>query len=194
MGKMRQNNQRSEMLCGIDEAGRGCIAGPLVVAGCVLREPLEGLGDSKALSPKRRDQLFDTLRAHADFTLVWFSHARVDAWGLSACLHVALKRIKTRFCEHDILMDGNCTFGVEGIDTLVKADASVPEVSAASILAKVARDRYMLRMDARYPQYGFKGHKGYGAKRHIEAIKTHGPSPVHRHSFIIKSLRQPSLF
>lgn len=182
------------MLCGIDEAGRGCIAGPLVVAGCVLHTPLEGLGDSKALSPKRRDVLFDTLRDQADFTLVWFSHARVDAWGLSHCLHVALRRIKAHFSEHDILMDGNCAFGVEGITTLVKADASIPEVSAASILAKVARDRYMLRMDARYPQYGFKGHKGYGAKGHIEAMKRYGPSPIQRHSFIVKSLRQPSLF
>lgn len=182
------------MLCGIDEAGRGCIAGPLVVAGCVLKEDIEGLADSKALSPKKRDALFEKIRQKSDFKIVWFSHARVDAWGLSRCLHVAIKRIQKEFCKYEILMDGNCTFGVNGIKTLVKADATIPEVSAASILAKVSRDRYMLRMDSRYPLYGFGAHKGYGAKSHVEAIKIYGPSPIQRTTFVLKSLKQPSLF
>lgn len=182
------------MLCGIDEAGRGCLAGPLVVAGCVLHAPIAGLGDSKALSPRQRDTLFHHITASASFRLVWFSHTKVDTLGLSACLHHALSSLKAHFSDHEILMDGNCTFNVSGIKTLVKADATVPEVSAASILAKVARDRYMLRMHQRYPQYGFDKHKGYGSAHHMECIGTLGPSPLHRHSFKIKSLRQPSLF
>ncbi|MBE0495887.1 MAG: ribonuclease HII [Campylobacterales bacterium] len=181
------------MLCGIDEAGRGCLAGPLVVAGCVLHEPIVGLADSKVLSPKRRDMLFNRIARSASFRIVWFSHAKVDALGLSTCLHRALHRIKTHFSEHEILMDGNCTFGVEGIQTLVKADATVPEVSAASILAKVARDRYMVRMHLRFPQYGFDAHKGYGSAYHVQQIQILGPSPLQRHTFKIKSLRQPSL-
>jgi ribonuclease HII len=182
------------MLCGIDEAGRGCIAGPLVVAGCVLHVSIDGLADSKALSPKKREILFEKIRQSSEYRIVWFSNTRVDTWGLSRCLHVALTRIQNHFNNCEILMDGNCTFGVDGIQTLVKADAIIPEVSAASILAKVSRDRYMIRMDSRYPQYGFKGHKGYGAKSHIEAIKTHGPSLIQRHTFVLKSLRQPKLF
>ena len=182
------------MLCGIDEAGRGCIAGPLVVAGCVLHVKIESLADSKRLSPKKRELLFEKIRQNSHFKILWFSHRRVDDWGLSRCLHVALMRIKNHFSDCEILMDGNCTFGVDGIQTLVKADATIPEVSAASILAKVSRDRYMLRMDSRYPLYGFKGHKGYGAKSHIQAIKSHGPSPIQRHTFVLKSLKQPSLF
>jgi len=180
------------MLCGIDEAGRGCLAGPLVVAGCVLNTPIEGLADSKALSPKRRDILFAQITKSASFRIVWFSHTKVDTLGLSTCLHYALSSLKAHFSDHEILMDGNCTFGVEGIQTLVKADASIPEVSAASIVAKVARDRYMLRMHTRFPQYGFNKHKGYGSAHHMERIQSLGPSPLQRHSFKIKSLRQPS--
>jgi len=183
-----------EKLCGIDEAGRGCIAGPLVVAGCVLKEPIDGLADSKKLTAKKRDELFKVIKQKSDFTIVWFSHSRVDSWGLSKCLHVALKRIKKYFDGYEILMDGNSNFGVDGINTLIKADATIAQVSAASILAKVSRDRFMLRMDSRYPLYGFKNHKGYGAKAHIEAIKLHGPSPIQRHTFVLKSLKQPSLF
>lgn len=182
------------MLCGIDEAGRGCIAGPLVVAGCVLQNELKGLKDSKTLTPKRRNELFEILKNETKFSLVWFSHKRVDEWGLSKCLKTAILKIQKEFQEYEILMDGNCSFGVKNIQTLIKADALVPQVSAASILAKVARDRYMFRMDERYPGYGFNAHKGYGSKKHIEAIKLHGPSPIQRHSFVIKSLRQSSLF
>ena len=182
------------MLCGIDEAGRGCLAGPLVVAGCVLHRPIEGLEDSKALSPKQREALFSILLSHASFRLLWFSAQKVDTMGLSACLRYALTRIQKHFSSHPILMDGNCAFGVPGIQTLVKADATVPQVSGASILAKVARDRYMVRMHPRFPQYGFDQHKGYGSALHIQRIKEQGLSPLHRQSFKIKSLQQPSLF
>ncbi len=182
------------MLCGIDEAGRGCLAGPLVVAGAVLKEPIFGLNDSKLLSEKERERLFEILQTTSEHKIVFCDNSMVDKKGLSACLKYAIETIKTHFNGCDILMDGNCTFGVEGITTMVKADAKVPEVSAASILAKVSRDRYMKEMAKIYPLYGFEGHKGYGSAYHVKAIKAHGYCALHRTSFRIKALHQPSLF
>ncbi len=182
------------MLCGIDEAGRGCIAGPLVVAGVVLHEQIDGLNDSKVLSEKQRETLFPIIQAHASYKIVFCDHEMVDTKGLSACLKYAIETIKNHFEGHDILMDGNCTFGVQGITTLVKADASVPEVSAASILAKVSRDRYMVDIAPLYPQYEFEKHKGYGTALHVKKIKAFGYCDIHRKSFKIKSLMQPTLF
>lgn len=182
------------LLCGIDEAGRGCLAGPLVVAGVVLRESILGLNDSKVLSEKERERLFDIIQENADSKIVFCDNTMVDEKGLSACLKFAIETIKDHFQEHDILMDGNCTFGVLGIRALIKADATIPEVSAASILAKVSRDRYMKEVAPLYPQYRFETHKGYGSALHVKAIKEHGYCKLHRKSFKIKELNQPSLF
>ncbi|KFL33466.1 MULTISPECIES: ribonuclease HII [unclassified Sulfurospirillum] len=182
------------MLCGIDEAGRGCLAGPLVVAGTILKEPVIGLNDSKQLTEKQREAFFEILQSKAEFKIVFCDHAMVDAKGLSACLRYAIETIKAHFSEHEILMDGNCNFGVSGITTMVKADAKVPEVSAASILAKVSRDRYMYEIAPTYPQYEFEKHKGYGSALHVEKIKAFGYCDIHRKSFKLKSLSQPSLF
>ena len=182
------------MLCGIDEAGRGCLAGPLVVAGAILKEPVLGLNDSKQLSEKQRETYFEILQNKAEFKIVFCDHIMVDTKGLSACLKYAIETIKLHFNGHDILMDGNCNFGVQGINTMVKADAKVPEVSAASILAKVSRDRYMCEISSRYPLYEFEKHKGYGSALHVEKIKAFGYCEIHRKSFKLKSLSQPSLF
>ncbi len=182
------------MLCGIDEAGRGCLAGPLVVAGAILKEPILGLNDSKQLSEKQREAYFEILQNKAEFKIVFCDHIMVDTKGLSACLKYAIETIKTHFNGHDILMDGNCNFGVQGITTMIKADAKVPEVSAASILAKVSRDRYMCEIASRYPLYEFEKHKGYGSALHVEKIKAFGYCEIHRKSFKLKSLSQPSLF
>lgn len=182
------------MLCGIDEAGRGCVAGPLVVAGVVLHEPIVGLNDSKVLSEKQRETLFPIIQAKSDYKIVFCDNVMVDEKGLSACLKYAIETIKEHFQGHEILMDGNCTFGVLGITTMVKADAKVPQVSAASILAKVSRDRYMCDIASTYPDYEFEKHKGYGSALHVERIKTFGYCKIHRQSFKIKSLTQPTLF
>lgn len=182
------------MLCGIDEAGRGCLAGPLVVAGAILKEPILGLNDSKQLSEKQREAYFEILQNKAEFKIVFCDHIMVDTKGLSACLKYAIETIKSHFNGHDILMDGNCNFGVQGITTMIKADAKVPEVSAASILAKVSRDRYMCEISSRYPLYEFEKHKGYGSALHVEKIKAFGYCEIHRKSFKLKSLSQPSLF
>ncbi len=180
-------------LCGIDEAGRGPIAGPLVMAGVILEQPIDGLDDSKALSEKKREILYDKIIRSSRWHVVRFSARQIDDDGISACLAAGLRQIMDAIGEADFLFDGNTAFGVKGLRTMVKADAGIPEVSAASILAKVTRDREMTAMHSRYPRYGFDGHKGYGTKAHIEAIKQYGYCDIHRKSFRLKAL-QPTLF
>jgi len=182
------------MLCGIDEAGRGCIAGPLVVAGVVLKKKIAGVGDSKALSEKKRESLFDIIKENSDYKIVFCDNDMVDEKGLSYCLGYCIQTIKDHFSECDILMDGNSSFGVSDIETMVKADAKVAEVSAASILAKVSRDRYMYSVSEEFSNYSFKKHKGYGTALHVKEISEFGYSKIHRKSFKIKSLREPTLF
>ncbi len=182
------------MLCGVDEAGRGCIAGPLVVAGVLLKKSIDGLADSKILSEKRRDELFVLIKEIADYKIVFYDNDMIDKMGLSYCLGQAIKEIKGYFDNCDILMDGNSSFGVDGVKTMIKADAKIAEVSAASILAKVSRDRYMYSICEKFPNYSFAKHKGYGTALHVEEIKRYGYSSIHRKSFKIKSLREPSLF
>lgn len=181
------------ILCGIDEAGRGPIAGPLVMAGVILHEPIEQLNDSKQLSEKKREALFPQIQEKASFHIERFSAEQIDEHGISWCLSEGLKGILSHLHAEDYLFDGNSTFGVSGLRTMIKADALIPEVSAASILAKVTRDREMVECAKQFPEYGFEGHKGYGTQAHVEAIKTHGYSPIHRKSFKLKAL-QPTLF
>ncbi|MDD2265657.1 ribonuclease HII [Sulfuricurvum sp.] len=180
-------------LCGIDEAGRGPLAGPLTIAGVILNRPIDGLNDSKKLTEKRREALFDRICEHSTYHIVRFDAEQIDELGISACLAAGLREIMSVIGEADYLYDGNSTFGVSGLTTLVKADATIPEVSAASILAKVTRDREMVELSALYPQYGFEGHKGYGTASHVEAIRQYGYCDIHRKTFKLKAL-QPSLF
>lgn len=182
------------MLCGIDEAGRGCCAGPLVVAGVSLQNSLLGLADSKVLSEKKREILFDKILQNSKYKIVFCDNNMIDEKGLSYALAFAISQIKEYFSGYEILMDGNSTFGVSGIQTMIKADAKVPEVSAASILAKVSRDRYMYKIASEFPRYCFAKHKGYITSLHVREIKEFGYSSVHRKSYKIKSLTQPKLF
>lgn len=179
-------------LCGIDEAGRGPIAGPLVMAGVILNEPIRGLNDSKKLSEKKRDALFDQIVESAAYHIARFTAQEIDEHGISKCLAMGLEAIMRHIASEDYLFDGNTTFGVKGLRTMIKADAEVPEVSAASILAKVTRDREMVELSVSHPHYGFEKHKGYGTKEHIEAIRQHGYSDVHRRTFRLKAL-EPTL-
>jgi ribonuclease HII len=182
------------MLCGIDEAGRGCLAGPLVVAGVILTKEIQGLNDSKQLSEKRREALYEEIIQYAKYEIIFTDNKTIDKIGLSKALKEAIIMIKERLPAKETIMDGNTTFGVDGIQAIIKADATIAEVSAASILAKVSRDRYIVAQDSKYPEYGFAKHKGYGTKYHIEMIAKHGLSPLHRKSFKVKSLNQPTLF
>ena len=182
------------MICGIDEAGRGCCAGPLVVAGVVLEREIKELNDSKKLSEKKREELFEIIKQNAKYKIIFCDNNMIDTKGLSYCISFALNKIKESFKEYDILFDGNSSFGVDGIKTMIKADAKIPEVSAASILAKVSRDRYMYDINKEFPNYSFTKHKGYITALHVKEIKKFGYSSIHRKSYKIKSLREPSLF
>jgi ribonuclease HII len=175
-------------LCGIDEAGRGPIAGSLVIAGVILTRPIDGLMDSKKLTESKREKLYPQIIENSLYHIVSFSAAEVDAWGISQCITRGLTGIQQELGEQEYLFDGNSTFGVEGIRTMVKADTKIPEVSAASILAKVTHDREMLLFDTEYPEYGFAKHKGYGTKAHMEALAKHGRCEHHRKSFRVKCL------
>ena len=181
-------------ICGIDEAGRGALAGPLSVAACMLNSEISGLNDSKKLTAKRREELFKEITKSSNFLIAYFSNSQIDELGLSECLRRALKLFKAHFESFEIIYDGNLDYGV-GITTMIKADGKVAVVSAASILAKVSRDRLMSGWDKFYPAYGFAGHKGYGTKSHLDAIAKFGYSDLHRKSFVIKpKLTQGSLF
>ena len=175
-------------LCGIDEAGRGPLAGDLVMAGVILTNEIKGLMDSKKLTEKKREALYPLIIESSLHHIVSFSAQQIDKEGLSCCLAQGLESIQKHLNAEVYLFDGNQTFGILGINTMIKADTKVPEVSAASILAKVTHDRAIVEASKKFPLYGFEKHKGYGTKAHIEAIKKHGYCEIHRRSFKIKNL------
>jgi len=177
-----------KQLCGIDEAGRGPIAGSLVIAGVVLTSMVDGLMDSKKLTEKKREALYPLILENSKYHIVSFNADEVDRVGISKCMSKGLEDIKNNLIGYDYLFDGNSSFGVSGISTMVKADTKIAEVSASSILAKVTHDRQMNEFEKEFPQYGFGKHKGYGTKAHIEAIREYGRCRVHRESFRIKAL------
>jgi len=176
------------VLCGIDEAGRGPLAGDLVIAGVIITNPIEGLMDSKKISEKKREALYPIILENSQYHIVSFSPKEIDEIGLSACLTKGLESIKEHLKADIYLFDGNQTFGVLGVTTMVKADTKVAEVSASSILAKVTHDRAIIKASTLYPNYGFEKHKGYGTKAHVDAIREFGYCDIHRKSFKIKSL------
>ena len=181
------------VICGIDEAGRGPLAGPLAIAGCILAGEIKGLNDSKKLTEKRREELYEEIIANSKYHIAMFDAAKIDSIGLSKCITSGLIQIKNNLTAEKYIFDGNSRFGVSGIETMIKADTQITEVMAASILAKVTRDRIMTKLAEIYPAYGFASHKGYGTTAHIEAIRIHGLSPEHRESFKPKKL-QATLF
>lgn len=179
------------MILGIDEAGRGPWAGPLVVGAVVLGCEIEGLNDSKKLTKKRREQLeIEILNKAQAAATGWVSAAELDELGMSEALRLATRRAVEQITVpyHEIIIDGTVNF-LRGtskgkyVTTLPKADALIPSVSAASIIAKVARDRYMTKLGETYPEYGFKSHAGYGVAKHREAIERVGVIAEHRLSF-----------
>jgi len=175
-------------LCGIDEAGRGPIAGDLVIAGCILNSFVEGLNDSKKLSEKKRETLYEIIIKNSAYHIVKFSAKEVDKNGISLCIKRGLLEIMSTLACQEYLFDGNSNFGVAGLPTMIKADGKVAEVSAASILAKVTHDRNIIIDAKKYPLYQFQKHKGYGTALHIELIKKYGYCEIHRKSYKLKAL------
>ncbi|MCQ2571089.1 MAG: ribonuclease HII [Candidatus Saccharibacteria bacterium] len=180
-------------LLGIDEVGRGPWAGPLVVGACILREPIEGLTDSKKLSAKRREVLAAEIHEKAFCGLGWVSASELDKIGLSAALRKAcreaVQQVQAAHAEFNgIIIDGTINFLSDTplgkfVTVKPKADLLVPEVSAASIIAKVARDNYMIELAERFPGYSFEKHVGYGTAAHKKALLELGPCEEHRFSF-----------
>ncbi|AYJ80422.1 ribonuclease HII [Aliarcobacter cryaerophilus ATCC 43158] len=177
-------------LCGIDEAGRGPLAGPIVVAGVILEKDILGLNDSKVLSEKKREKLFDEIKEKSKYHIVFKSAKEIDDFGISFCIKSSILEIMQQLQKfsNNFLMDGNTNFGIENLKKEIKADAKYAQVSAASILAKVSRDRFMNEISSKYPNYNFQKHKGYGTKAHIEIIREFGRSDIHRFSFKLKAL------
>lgn len=185
-------------VCGIDEAGRGPLAGPVFAAAVILPSGLwiEGLNDSKKLSPKKREALFDVIEEKASAYGIGFAtETEIDEINILQATFLAMKRAyRALGTECDLaLVDGNRMPDL-GVDTqtIIKGDSLSASIAAASILAKVSRDRLMCEVDAVYPQYGFAQHKGYGTKLHVERLRQYGPCPVHRRTFLRKILGDPA--
>ncbi len=181
------------ILCGIDEAGRGPLAGDLVMAGCILHGNIEGLNDSKKLTAKKRETLYALIVKNSTHHISKFCAQEIDTNGISACLKKGLLDIMAHLHADEYLFDGNQTYGVKNLATMVQADGKIAEVSAASILAKVTHDRDILEMAKKYPEYQFEKHKGYGTKLHVAMIKKYGYCAIHRKTYKIKAL-EPTLF
>ena len=177
------------LIAGVDEAGRGPLAGPVVAAAVILddRQPIRGLGDSKVISPRRRERLFDEIRAKAlACCIAEASVEEIDQLNILQATLLAMRRAVEglRLVPQRVLVDGNRlpTLKVPAA-AIVKGDALVPAISAASILAKVHRDRLCLALHDTWPAYGFAAHKGYPTADHLAALRQHGACPVHRRSY-----------
>ena len=187
------------LLAGVDEAGRGPLAGPVVAAAVILDpdQPIAGLADSKTLTERARERLAEQIRTHA---LAWAlgtaAVEEIDRYNILQATLLAMQRaveVLTVRPQH-VLIDGNHCPSLEYTSTaIVRGDRKVAQISAASILAKVGRDREMRRLDSHYPEYGFSRHKGYPTAAHLRALKRYGPCPCHRQSFApVRALLRPS--
>jgi ribonuclease HII len=190
----------AKYLIGIDEVGRGPLAGPVTLCACMVPQDfdfshLEGIKDSKKLSEKKRDEWFkkiDGLRASDGllFAISSVSANEIDTIGISPCIKKAIREIlselKVNPSDVEVRLDGSLSAPTEFTfqTTIIKGDEKEPVISAASIIAKVTRDKMMNEYAIKYPLYGFDGHKGYGTAKHMKAIREHGLSPIHRKTFI----------
>lgn len=179
-------------ICGVDEAGRGPLAGPVCAAAVMLPPGLElpGLNDSKKLSEKKRDALYDQIRASAiAYGIAFASVEEIESLNILGATFLAMRRAVEQLGQTPrlVLVDGNRDPGLPfDTECVVKGDGKCADIAAASILAKVTRDRYMLEQAERFPQYGFEKHKGYGTAAHYAALREFGPSEIHRPSFLKK--------
>lgn len=181
-----------KLVCGVDEAGRGPLAGPVCAAAVILPPELviPGLNDSKKLTDKKRRELYDVITAEAvSYGIAFADEKEIDEINILQATFLAMARAMKKLTPQPelALIDGNRAkdFGLP-VRTVVKGDSLSASIAAASILAKVTRDRLMEQYDEAYPQYGFAIHKGYGTKRHYEALREFGPSPIHRMTFLKK--------
>ena len=190
MKAYEKENAQYELICGIDEAGRGPLAGPVAAGAVILPKDCQilYLNDSKKLSAARREELFDEIMDKAVAAAVGIvSPARIDEINILQATYEAMRQaIGKLSVTPDLLLNDAVTIPQVDISQvpIIKGDAKSMSIAAASILAKVTRDRLMVEYDKVMPEYGFAGHKGYGSAAHIEALKKYGPSPIHRKTFI----------
>jgi ribonuclease HII len=188
------------LLAGVDEAGRGPLAGPVVAAAVILddRAPIKGLADSKQLTALRREKLYDEIRAKAlCCSVAQASVEEIDQLNILQATMLAMRRavLGLRLKPAKVLVDGNRLPTLDVLaEAIVSGDALVPSISAASILAKVTRDRLLCELHLQYPEYGFDQHKGYGTAQHMQALRVHGALAVHRRSFapVARALVEPT--
>ena len=185
------------LVCGVDEAGRGPLAGPVCAAAVMLPPDLAipGLNDSKKLTDKKRRELYDVIiREAVTYDVAFASETEIDEINILQATFLAMERAMQKLSPQPelALIDGNRAkdFGLP-VRTIIKGDSLSASIAAASILAKVTRDRLMEEYDAQYPQYGFAVHKGYGTRRHYEALREFGPCPIHRQTFLKKFYETP---
>ncbi len=188
--EIQKINEGYTAVCGCDESGRGPLCGPVVAAAVILSPDtvIEGLDDSKKLTEKKREKLFDIIKEKAvAYAIAEASAAEIDEINILNASMLAMRRavealpVKADFA----LIDGNCSRGFEiPTETVVKGDSKSYSIAAASILAKVTRDRGCAELDREYPMYGIAKHKGYPTKEHMNAVREYGPSPIHRRSFL----------
>ena len=180
------------LICGVDEAGRGPLAGPVCAAAVILPRGLEidGLNDSKKLTEKKREALYDPIREKAiAYGIAFATVEEIEELNILNATFLAMNRAIEQLnpVPELALIDGNRSTGIRFPSRcVVKGDARCADIAAASVLAKVTRDRYMLEMAGKYPEYHFEQHKGYGTKLHYDALREYGPSPIHRMSFLKK--------
>ncbi len=180
------------LICGVDEAGRGPLAGPVCAAAVILPRNIEivGLNDSKKLSEKSREKLYDEICEKAmSFGIAFASVEEIEEFNILNAAMLAMNRAIAQLEPQPelALIDGNRSSAIEiNSRCVIKGDAKCADIAAASILAKVTRDRYMLEMAEKYPEYHFERHKGYGTKLHYEALREYGPCEIHRPSFLRK--------
>ena len=190
------NHSSDLSVIGIDEAGRGPLAGTVVAAAVILPSgfQIEGLTDSKKLSEKKRNALYQQITQHCRWSVGEVSSIEIDELNILKATMLAMKRAvinlekghlaNNESTNYRVLVDGNCCPDIPNCKSIIKGDLTVPVISAASIIAKVFRDRQMQDLDIRYPEYGFAKHKGYGTKEHLLALSRHGAlEGVHRYSF-----------
>lgn len=188
--EINAKNKGYNAVCGVDEAGRGPLAGPVYAAAVILPEgcEIEGLNDSKKISEKKREKLFDVIIEKAvSYSIASVDEKTIDEINILQATYLAMRKaVEGLDVPADYaLIDGNRmpALSIDG-ETIIKGDANSPSIAAASILAKVSRDRYMLELDKKMPQYQFAKHKGYGTKLHYEMLTEHGVSDSHRISFL----------
>jgi len=181
--------KRGQFIVGIDEVGRGPLAGPVTIAvvGEIAPKVIRGIRDSKQLTAEAREKWAKIIRANSTYVIVSVSARTIDRIGISASLRRAVERGLAKLPQKPtlVLLDGSLYAPKEYRQrTIIRGDEIEPLIAAASIVAKVYRDRYMVRMDAKYPNYGFAKHKGYGTREHYKALKRRGMSEIHRRSFL----------